>query len=438
MRAPLRFVGAISLPLLVLLVLLASLACSAGGDKGGAAPIDGGVDATFLDDVSADGGLDDVSLDSSFDGACATASYVAKQAPASMLIVLDRSNTMNQGGKWSSAALAIVSAIDQDGFDTMSLGLMASPSSSVSAPACIGLPIAVACGSPALPQVAVKPAGKDKSSATTGVRHEIYQWLSGNNPDPDASSGSGTPLYEALVTAYKSVRLSSGVTKRLVAFVVNGAASCTSLSSRAGYRDANGCNDWEYPTSLIALIKAAHDDATAPVQTFVIGVPGADTTGSDPTTQPPYHLKLALSAYAKVGSPETVDPKCDGAFKHPGGADPAIACHFDMTSGTLDEKALAANIAKIRGAALGCIYDLPTPPDGSTVDRSKVNVEIDSPSGNAPLSRRKSASDDCATDGCWDYTADGKVELIGKACSDAKALTDGTVKLVVGCATRIK
>ena len=421
---------------------LALSACASGGDKGGETPvIDSGTsgDTSLVDGAPGDVHFDDIfSPDTpSLDGGCASSVTTATQAPASLLFVLDRSNGMSNGGKWSAAALAIVSAIDQDTFDTMSIGLLASPSAMVTGPACL-FGIAVACGNPALPQVAVKPAGKDKSTATTGVRSEMYKWLTSNNPD--TSEGSGTPLYEALKGAYAAVRLSSAAAKRIVVFVVNGAADCASLSSpkRPGYVDPNGCNDWEYPDSIVALIKAAHDDATKPVLTFVVGVPGADTTGADPANEPPYHLKLALSAYAKAGAPELVDPTCDGTFKHPGGADPALSCHFDMTSGTLDADALAKNIIKMRGAALGCIYDLPTPTDGSTVDKNKVNVREESPSGGEDLKKRSSTTDDCATDGCWDYTADGKIELLGKACSDAKALTDGSVKIVVGCATLIK
>ena len=415
--------------------------CASGNDKGGG-PSGTDSGAASGDTSLSDGAPGDVHFDDIFspdgsggDGGCASSVTTAKQAPASLLFVLDRSNGMSKGGKWSAAGLAIVSAVDQDTFDTMSIGLLASPSSMVAGPSCLfGLP--VACGNPALPQVAVKPAGKEKSTGTSGVRSEIYKWLVANNPD--TSAGSGTPLYEALKGAYAAVRLSTAAAKRIVVFVVNGAADCTSLSSRLGYTDPNGCADWEYPASIVTLIKAAHDDAAKPVLTFVVGVPGADTTGADPANEPPYHLKLALSAYAKAGAPELVAAACDGTFKHPGGTDPAVPCHFDMTSGTLDADALAKNIVKMRGAALGCIYDLPTPPDGSTVDKNKVNVRIESKSGGADLKKRSSPSDDCATDGCWDYTADGKIELLGKACIDAEALTDGSVKIVVGCATIIK
>jgi hypothetical protein len=185
---------------------------------------------------------------------------------------------------------------------------------------------------------------------------------------------------------------------------------------------------------LVTQIKAAHDDATAPIYTFIVGVPGADTTGKSPATEPPYSARKALSAYAKAGGPEFVDPTCEGTFGAPENVDPAKTCHFDMSgSGSFDASKLAAAITKIRGSVLGCIYDLPKP-DMGTVDKSRVNVRIDS----SDLKKRSDASDKCETDGCWDYTTDGKVELLGKACTDAKALTDGKVTILVGCATVVK
>ena len=157
------------------MAVAALVACSASGDKD---PTNS-VDASLPDTVGIESSFEDVSLDQALgDGGCATAISVAKQAPASALILLDRSSSMSEAGKWSAAGLAIVSAIDSDTFDTMSLGLLASPSTNTPAPKCLvdasfGLITQVACGNPALPQVAVKPAGKDKSAAASGVQRAI-------------------------------------------------------------------------------------------------------------------------------------------------------------------------------------------------------------------------------------------------------------------------
>jgi len=416
---------------LVAVGLVVSIGCSAGSEKESAGPRD----ASVTDAPGSESSFDDVSIDTTpTDGACAAVTHTATQAPASIMFVLDASDSMATGGKWSSAALAIVTAIDQDSFDSMSLGLLASPNAQVAGPSCVfGIP--VACGSPALPQIAIKPAGKEKSSATTGVRSQIYGWLSANSPK---TGYDGTPLYEALKTSYSYLKLSAAKSKLIAVVITDGTASCASLSTRGGYVDVNGCNDWEYPSTLVTQIKAAHDDATNPIYTFVVGVPGANTTGTNPATEPPYSARKALSAYAKAGAPEYVDPTCEGTWGAPEKTDPTKPCHFDMSgSGAFDATKLAGAIAKIRGSVLGCIYELPKP-DTGTVDKTRVNVRIDSMTMGADLKKRSDPTDTCATDGCWDYTTDGKVELIGKACTDAKALTDGKVTILVGCATVVK
>ena len=126
-----------------------SIGCSAGNDKDPIPPRDGSV-VDAAEDLA-------VSLDTTpTDGACAAVTHTATQAPASIMFVLDASDSMANGGKWSAAALAIVTAIDQDAFDSMSLGLLASPNGTVTGPACVaGFP--VACGSPALPAPRQRP-----------------------------------------------------------------------------------------------------------------------------------------------------------------------------------------------------------------------------------------------------------------------------------------
>ena len=72
------------------------------------------------------------------------------------------------------------------------------------------------------------------------------------------------------------------------------------------------------------------------------------------------------------------------------------------------------------------------------VDKDKVNVSESVGGGAAAdLYKRKTTTNDCKTDGCWDYTTDGKVELLGKACDDLKSSPTSKVTITVGCATRV-
>jgi hypothetical protein len=99
---------------------------------------------------------------------------------------------------------------------------------------------------------------------------------------------------------------------------------------------------------------------------------------------------------------------------------------------------LSNAINQIRGKVLGCVFDLPVPEAG-TIDKNLVNVEYSvGASPTTSIYRRKDPQNLCATDGCWDYTPDGRVELVGKACAGVKAAPDAKVQIVVGCATLLK
>lgn len=274
-----------------------------------------------------DGGLTLDALSDQFAG-CATGNFQAHQLPAALLIDLDRSGTMAANNKFAFAQQAIVAAIDQDPFDTMTLGLMAFPSGTTAAPACLmGAVPSVACGTSGLPQVALQPAGTNKSNAASGVRHDIYAWLvAPANTPVDDLTGDGNPTYDALRNGINSLKLVSNV-KRILLYITDGGAGCTSVATpmRSSYQDSNSCPDWEVPDTIVSLIKTAHDDTSAPVSTFVVGVPGADTNGSNAMTQPPYHVRNALSAYAFAGSPETVDAACTGRAYSKAGGDPAVS-----------------------------------------------------------------------------------------------------------------
>ncbi len=323
----------------------------------------------------------------------------------------------------------------------MSLGLVTFPTGVVTGPQCVfGFP--VTCGYSALAQVPMAFAGPDKSNSGMGVRAAIYNYLVQNGPV--SSNDDGSPVYDSMAAGYNALKAFGGVDKRILILISDGGFSCTSLSSpkRPAFQDLNGCADWEHPDNVNALIKGHHDDANAPVSTFIVGVPGSNTNGgkTGPFDNPPYPMLLALSTYAVSGSPATVAADCDKAavFSQNGQA-PAKPCHIDLSSGQFDANALADAIAKIRGSALGCVYPLPDPPPGESInlDQVNVNVELD---GNDPflLPKRSDPMDTCDVDGCWDYTAKNEVEILGKTCVDISAASSAKVDILVGCETLLK
>ncbi len=409
------------------------------------------------------GVIEDAGLDP--DSACGKFTAEAEQAPAAMLIVLDKTASMT-GGKWSAAQLAVVSAIDKDVFDSMSLGLVTFPEGWTNPPPqclcdaiiaqneaalpgicglidCCGtaLPNGVSCGISGLPQVAMAPAGKDKSNGPMGPRKQIYQYLV--NQMPLSNGDDGSPIYEAMLAGYNALKAYPNVDERMLVLVTDGGFSCASTSNRGGYLDDANCQDWEYPDTVNKLISDHRTDANTPVNTFVVGVPGSNSTGQKMGmfATPPYNMLLALSTYAVSGSPDTVDPACDkNAVFTQNGAAPALPCHIDLSNGQMfNANALADAISKIRGDALGCVYPLPEPPPNEMILLDKVNVEATLDGNVFPIPKRSNPNDDCKMVGCWDYKGpNNDIEVLGKSCDDIGAAAAAKVEVLVGCETILK
>lgn len=386
--------------------------------------------------------------------ACNKFSAEAEQAPAAMLFAVDMSASMKKSGKWSTAQTSIVSAMDKDVFDSMSLGLVTFPTDFTDPPQCVcdyvegmlgpgtcslAVPNGVSCGFSGLPQIAIAAANKDKSNAASGVRHDIYQYLVSHSPQSNDDDGS--PVYDAMVSGYTALKGQS-IDRRILVLITDGGFSCTSVSARDGYQDGYGCHDWEFPDSVNQLITGARTDAQKPIFTFVIGVPGSDSIGvkKDNFDTPPYHMKLALSSYAVSGSPGTIDPACskDVGFTKDGG-DPPLPCHIDLSGGAaFNADTLANAIQTIKGKALGCVYDLPPAPAGEEIDPAYVNVDVTLDDVLAPLKKRADPSDTCAADGCWDYNVGSQVQILGKTCDDIAKAIKAKVDIKVGCSTVVK
>ncbi len=435
------------LPLLSSLVS-ASLSCSAGApDSTGSGDASGSTDdmswtaagddlsVATGDDLSGTGPVDLVGADGTAPG-CSAMQYQAMRAPAALLVLLDRSASMDVGGKWTASSQAIIKAMDQDAFDGISLGLIAAPAVGTGAgPMCIfGIP--VSCIPPSAPQVSIQAAGTNKSSAASGVRSQILAWL--NGATPARGLGDAGPLYAGTQAALTALRAWPTTGKRVLVIVTDGSLNCGALASpaRPGFNDCNGCtNEWEDPRNLMTLVGSANTDASKPVDTFVIGVPGSDTYDATGCSQPPYYMRGALSAIAYAGSPANVPAGCTGKTFTPPGANPAVSCHVDMAQGGLNATALAAQISQIRSKALGCEYQPPPPPDGGMLDRGKVNVSYTVGGTTTQAVRRKNQTDPCTDRACWDYNATGNIVLVGKSCTEVTAGAGVQVHIGVGCTT---
>ena len=433
-------------------------ACGGSGGNGASPGGDAGADSTAMDSggcvqgcsdapgeeagseaSSESGGQDSGGADApGADASCLLFSAPATQTPAALLLVVDRSASMSLSSKWATVQQAIVQALDSGGFDDLSLGVLGFPAGSVAAPACLtGIVSTVECGTAATPQVAIANAGAAKSGATSGVRHDIVQYLTATSPDTDP--GNTSPVYDPVSLGYAALR-SAGVNRLALALLTDGGGNCASVSSplRPGYSDGT-CPDWEEPPTMNALIAGAQSDPTQPIATFITGLPGSDSTGGMQGTfaTAPYSMLLALSTYAVSGSPGTVPAACDkSAVFAQAGAAPAAPCHFDLSqAASSTAPGVASAIRSSRERAFGCVYDLPT---GHTIDPFLVNISLTTGGTAAQVPRRASTSNTCAASPCWDYDSQGRLALLGAACDAISAASAVTVEVDVGCATATK
>lgn len=97
---------------------------------------------------------------------------------------------------------------------------------------------------------------------------------------------------------------------------------------------------------------------------------------------------------------------------------------------------------EIRGAALPCEFDIPTPTNG-VFDDSLVNVDYDPGDGTGlvPLYRVNDQASCDAAGGGWYYdnpAAPSTIQLCESTCSTIAAVDIATVSVSLGCATRIR
>ncbi len=165
----------------------------------------------------------------------------------------------------------------------------------------------------------------------------------------------------------------------------------------------------ECDTSLadIDAIAAAGLAGTPSVRTFVIGVGGALSN---------------LDGIAAAGGTQS-------------------AYHVDLNPSATSDFLGAMNA--IRGAALGCTYQIPAPPPGMTADYARVNV-VYKPGGGGPEQTFPNVADEahCPPGGDgWHYDDDAaptEIILCSATCAKIDADQAAEIDVVLGCSTIVK
>lgn len=110
---------------------------------------------------------------------------------------------------------------------------------------------------------------------------------------------------------------------------------------------------------------------------------------------------------------------------------------FIVNDGSAD--AFIAALKSIQLKAVGCEYAVPTPPNGGTVDPTKVNVQYTPGGGAAQVLSNVASAAACGAAGGWYYdnpTKPTKITLCASTCTTAQADANAKVDIILGCDTK--
>lgn len=340
------------------------------------------------------------------DAACAKGQYAANRVPASLLVLLDRSGSMSDGGKWEAAVAAITSMVDK-GNDELGVGLLRFPEGKFDDS---GLGLCALNPSTAQCKALFADGGCKDISTTPQVevgplkttRAQIKSVLKSTSPT------GGTPTRWALKNAWAYQQKLQTNGERYVLLVTDGLPQ----THEAAMGPPLNLPESNVECGVLADIGAettAAKNGTPPVKTFVIGAPGSET---DPKF-------LSGVAY-------------NGGTGKPGCVWDQGNCHFQIGSANF-EKDLEAVLTEIAGKIASCVFEVPKSPDA---DPKSVNVTVTTTTmGEVTLYRDASHKDG------WDYTdaSSTKIEIFGAQCDAIKgANTSAQVQILFGCKTQEK
>lgn len=312
--------------------------------------------------------------------ACASSVEATKRAPGAVLIVLDRSFSMNDGpdgsepsfgepAKWGVAVSALKELVDAlpDGLE---LGLEMFPSAN-------GCAVATA------PQVALGDIKLTRASVKGAL---------------GVGANGDTPTEAALRVGLGVLAARTGTGSRAIIFLSDGAPNCGS--------------------STASVESAVADGLKAGVRTYVVGVPGS-----------PYSEFSRLAVVGGTRRDPGCKEQCDASW-----SDTDKCCHYVASASGFKSSlstALSQIAAQIR---TDCVYHVPRP-EGGAADPGLVNVLVTVDGKEALVY----PSGDPTKDG-WSYTDGSSTSIVihGPTCAKILGDVSSKVEIAVGCPTEVR
>jgi hypothetical protein len=320
------------------------------------------------------------------DAACATGTASAALAGVNIIVMFDRSTSMNQpanqGGatRWALTSAALTAFFQSAGAASLKLALRFFPHD-LPVPGCNSNGCeAAACGNPLVNVGALtaEPAPMDQQEAAL---------VEATMMSAPVTQSQGTPIYAALDGALQWAHTQRQTTPNetsVVVLVTDG--------------QANGC---EESTDAIAGLAAAALAADN-VRTYAIGLTGS--------------LDAEINAIAMAGG------TMKGIF---------------VADGASTQQELLDALSAIRGQVLDCDIPLPQPKAGQTIDPTKVNVNVTNNGTQTTLPQVADAASCAAMQG-WYYdsaTSPTRMILCPASCDAVTVNVSATLDILLGCQT---
>jgi hypothetical protein len=369
----------------------ATMSCSSDSDSGGS----GGDDSPFGNandrpGAGADGGPGSGNPGSGGPGgpltpenACGIGNDRAMLAPVNMLVMFDRSGSMEDDDKWPNATAALTAFLEHESAADMRVALRFFPHDEPAEGCSEDECDAVACSQPL-----VEIAPLTAAPAPMDAHEEAL--VSAIEDSAPGGEGQGTPIYAALdgalrwATDYKDAHPQDNT---VVVFVTDG--------------EPNGCDeDFDNISEL-----AADALAGSGVLTYAIGLLGSSEDQMD---------QLAEA----------------------GGTGQGIFIDESATA----ERELLDTLNTIRGENLACDFAFPEPRRASEpIDPNHVSVNFLYPNGDPAVQLPEVAgADACGDASGWYYDRPqepSRIFLCPSACDTARATENAGLQILIGCQT---
>ena len=327
--------------------------------------------------------------------ACATGTASAKLSNVRMLVMFDRSTSMNDEAdettgatRWDLASSALTGFFADPAAGGLQVALRFFPHDSP-APGCnddacdIG-----ACAQPVVPLATLAADPADAHEAAL-VAASVAAAPPVRMPGQGMNAGSqGTPISAALGGALswaEAQRTAAPEESAVVVLVTDG--------------EPNGC---EEEIETIAGL-AANAFTTSGIRTYAIGLTGSQESDMD--------------AIAAAGG------TTEGIF---------------ITDGATAKQDLLNALAAIRGSVLDCDFEMPKASNGMQVDPTKVNVKYTPAGGTQMTLGRVPDASACGTIPGWYYDNElnpTRILLCPASCNTASVEVDATLEVLLGCVT---